>query len=202
MHLLALSTAGLTEKHPVIKKGVAYLLKNFPENDVYSMGMYAVALQSVDRRKYKEQIKKAAEWLIKTQKKGTWNYTGSNSGDNSVTQFAILGLKAAIDSGINVPKKVLTDSAKHFLGTQARDGGWGYTSRSSSSASMTAAGLASLSVCDVEQEISLEILKGRQFCGKYKDDSRIVNGIKWLSTYMQARGPAVCFQRTVYGLCH
>ena len=44
LHLLALSTAGLTEKHPAIRKGVAYLLENFPEGDVYSMSMYAVAL--------------------------------------------------------------------------------------------------------------------------------------------------------------
>jgi hypothetical protein len=193
LYLLALSTAGLTEKHPAIQKGVAYLIQHFPDKDVYSIGMYAVALRSIDQRKYKNEIKKAAVWLIKTTHKGTWNYHGSGPGDNSVTQFAILGLKAAKEAGIDVPKRFFNSSARHFVNSQSKDGGWGYTSRSSSSASMTAAGLASLSVCELEHEISLEVLKGPSWCGKYQDDRRITRGIKWLTNYMNRNGASSVF---------
>ena len=193
LHLLALSTAGLTEKHPAIQKGIAYLKENFPDKDTYSMGIYACAFQAIDQRKYKNEIKKAAAWLQKAQFKGTWNYSGNAAGDNSVSQFAILGLKAAKDAGIDVPKAVFTNTAKHFILTQNKDGGWGYTGRSGSSPSMTAAALASLSVCNIEKEISLEILKGPQFCGKYKDTQAIVRGINWITKYMNARNPEAIF---------
>ena len=70
LHLLALATAGLTEKHPAIQKGIAYLQENFPENDTYSIGMYACAFQAIDQRKYKNEIKRAADWLAGSS--GVW----------------------------------------------------------------------------------------------------------------------------------
>jgi len=194
LHLLALSTAGLKEKHPAIQKGINYLKHNFPDKDTYSVGLYACAFQSIDQRKYKNEIKKAAEWLQKTQVKGTWNYSGNASGDNSVTQFAILGLKAAKDSGIEIPKAVFNNTAAHFKKSQNKDFGWGYTSRSGSTPSMTAAALASLAICEVEKETSLEILKGPRFCGKYEANATITQGINWLSNYMKTRKPSSVFK--------
>lgn len=193
LHLLALSTAGLTEKHPAVQKGIAYLQENFPDRDTYSVGMYACAFQAIDQRKYLKEIKKASDWLKDRQKDGTWNYSGTGSGDNSVTQFAILGLKAAVDAGIAIPKAVFTQTANHFKNTQNKDGGWGYTGRSASSASMTAAALASLSVCEVEQEVSQEIKKGPKFCGVYIDTKVIVDGIKWITDYMDKRNASTIF---------
>ena len=80
LHLLALSTAGLTDKHPAVQKGIAYLMANFPNNDTYSVGMYACAFQALDQAKYKNEISKAATWLIDHQVEGTWNYSGNASG--------------------------------------------------------------------------------------------------------------------------
>ena len=115
LHLLALASAGIKEKHPAIQKGVNYLLKNFPEKDTYSMGLYAAALQKINQEKYKVEISNAASWLVEAQKIGTWNYTGSGPGDNSVTQFALLGIKAALEAGINIPQNSLEASKNHFL---------------------------------------------------------------------------------------
>ena len=47
-------------------------------------------------------------------------------GDISNTQFALLGLKAAADAGIGIPKTTWESSLKYFLRIQNRDGGWGY----------------------------------------------------------------------------
>ena len=132
LHLLALSSAQLPPDNPAIKKGTEYLLQNFPIGDVYSMGLYAAALQKINHIKYKNEISKAASWLIETQKNGTWNYKGNGSGDNSVTQFALIGLKAAMDAGILIPKTTLEASRNHFINTQNDDGGWGYSGKSSS----------------------------------------------------------------------
>lgn len=202
LHLLALSTAGLTEKHPSMQKGIAYLKKNFPANDTYSVGMYACAFQAIDQRKYQNEVKKAASWLINHQKEGTWNYSGNGQGDNSVTQFAILGLKAAIDAGITIPKKVFSNTADHFKNTQNTDGGWGYTGKAASSASMTAAALASLSVCEVEKEISQELKKGPKFCGTYEDTPSIIRGIRWITTYMDKHNSNTVFSEpyTAYAI--
>ena len=193
LHLLALATAGLTEKNPAIQKGIAYLQENFPNNDTYSVGMYACAFQAIDQKKYRNEIKKASDWLVEHQQKGTWNYSGNGPGDNSVTQFAILGLKAAVDAGIAVPKSAFSATATHFKNIQNNDGGWGYTGKSRSTPSMTAAALASLSVCEVEKEVSEEIRKGPKFCGVYKDTPQIVRGINWITTYMNKSGADTVF---------
>lgn len=202
LHLLALSAAGLTEKHPAVQKGIAYLKGHFPDNDTYSMGMYACAFQAIDQRKYKNEITKAAQWLQQHQVNGTWNYSGNAAGDNSVTQFALLGLKAAKDAGVNIPQEVFDKSAAHFKATQNQDGGWGYSGRSGSTPSMTAAALASLSVCDVQKEKSLEILKGPQFCGKYEGTQTVLQGINWITKHMNENTPAAAFSEpyTAYAI--
>ncbi|NQZ57426.1 MAG: hypothetical protein HRT88_08155, partial [Lentisphaeraceae bacterium] len=90
--VLALSTAGITEENAQMKKAIAYLLANFPPDYTYSIGLYACALQAVDQKKYKPNIKRASDWLVRHQKKGTWNYSGSSAGDNSITHYDMLGL--------------------------------------------------------------------------------------------------------------
>ena len=72
-------------------------------------------------------------------------------GDISNTQFALLGLKAAADAGIGLPKSTWEASLRYFLKIQNRDGGWGYHYGASkdleSYASMTCAGVCSLAIC-------------------------------------------------------
>jgi hypothetical protein len=201
LHLLALSSAKVKEQHPAIQKGLNFLLNNFPKGDVYAMGLFASALQEINHRKYKQQISQAAAWLVQTQKSGTWNYTGTGIGDNSVTQFALLGIKAALNSGVHIPPEVLIHSKKHFISTQKINGGWGYTDKSSPSSSMTAAALASLAICKLEEEVSLELSRGPKFCGIYKRDSRIKNGFDWLGQSLQ-KNPSAIFNAPYNAYAH
>ena len=173
INCLALVYAGLDESDPVVKKSVNALLKSPPE-DVYSISVYMMLLAELDRIRYKKEIQEKANWLMKVQAaNGTWDYRGTGPGDNSVTQFAILALDAARSSGVKIPKTVFDKTRKHYLGQQNKNGGWGYRSSKAVTASMTAAGLSSLSLCGEQLESSLEVSRGSRFIGKYQTNTRI-----------------------------
>src|SRR6185436_10116322 len=72
-------------------------------------------------------------------------------GDLSNTQFALLGLKACADAGIEIPKETWGAALAYVLAAQFPDGGWGYffagKQDSVSYAAMTCAGVASIAIC-------------------------------------------------------
>ncbi len=72
-------------------------------------------------------------------------------GDFSNTQFAILGLRACHDAGIEIPKATWQAALGYVLKTQNQDGGWGYyfngMKDKESYASMTCAGVCSVAIC-------------------------------------------------------
>jgi hypothetical protein len=90
-----------------------------------------------------------------------------DSGDNSNTQFAVLGLHAAAQARIGVPEETWKGVERHFAGLQNPDGSWGYTG--GTTGSMTCAGTASL-------------LIARHHLGAERPafDERVVAGLEWL----------------------
>ncbi len=72
-------------------------------------------------------------------------------GDMSHIQFALLGLRACMEAGIEVPKECWANALKYLLMTQRGDGGWGYyfadRKDKSSYGSMTLAGICSVAMC-------------------------------------------------------
>jgi len=82
---------------------------------------------------------------------GGWDY-GPNPRthlvDQSLTQFATLALAEASERGINVPAAIFHRVRQRFLRLQGVDGGWGYRASGPSRGSMTAAGLATLALCE------------------------------------------------------
>lgn len=195
LNVLALATAGLKEEDPAVGKAVQYLRRNFPAGESYGVGLYACAFEAVDPSAYWAEIRRAADWLVAHQHSGTWNYQGTFKGDNSVTQFAMLGIKAAMDANVPVPERVLQANERHFRGTQNGDGGWGYRGKSKTMASMTPAALSSLHVCGVELEKSLELEKGPEFLGQYETDPTIARGIGRMVKQMELANPY-----TAYGI--
>jgi hypothetical protein len=89
---------------------------------------------------------------------GQWDYKlprtarRSKAGDNSNSQFAVLALGAAVGEGAHVKTDVLAKAHAWWASAAQRDGGFGYSSggsrASTSTGSMTAAGLASLAILD------------------------------------------------------
>ena len=73
----------------------------------------------------------------------------SGTGDNSNSQYAILGLRACIQSGVYPPKKTLDLSLRWWYQSQNRDGGWEYrTATQNSYGSMTAGAIGCVVILD------------------------------------------------------
>ena len=104
------------------------------------------------------------------------------TGDDSNTQYAVLGLFAASRANIEVPKQTWEACEAWFESKQNGDGGWGYQCAdvpdgagngvvsNSSSGSMTTAGLTALIVC-------------KFYLGKdWKADAKVQKGLSWLGS--------------------
>ncbi len=95
-------------------------------------------------------------------------------GDFSNTQFAILGLKACLDCGIEVPDATWKAALGYIVKYQQRDGSWGYVyggeQDAGGYASLTCAGVCSVALC--------WHALGKKNPGKHK---AIVKGLAWLA---------------------
>lgn len=93
-------------------------------------------------------------------------------GDNSVSQYAILGLQAASRSGVPITPEVWQRALASFQSRQGIDGNWGYHTRTSAGyGSMTCAGICSLAITRHElgektAESDAAIEKGLVWLGK------------------------------------
>jgi len=119
----------------------------------YSLGLRANAFLAAVKRaqvSYKKYLRNDVAQLILSTKDGSYGYdsyaNGQSSGDNSNSQYGVLGVWAGVQADMEVPRgywyKVLT----HWLKCQGGDGGWSYRT-GASTATMTAAGLASMFLC-------------------------------------------------------
>jgi hypothetical protein len=71
---------------------------------------------------------------------------GPETGDNSNSQYAALGIRACHDANIRFPKETIAAAKKWWESSQNKDGGWGYRKDEDSYASMTAGALGSLAI--------------------------------------------------------
>ncbi len=189
--VLALLNAGVPVNDPTVQKGLKYLDK--AENErTYVVSLKAQAYAAAGRGPKDKHLAGATRWLTKTQlDNGMWGYGVSRGrtlgrGDNSNTQFALLGLHEAAKAGLDVPKQVWVKSRRHFLNTQSNDGGWGYTGtmRSKPYGSMTTAGLASLYICGLRLHVGGQkvfVNGAYPGCGQYQQNRHVAKGIEWLT---------------------
>lgn len=127
--LLAFHRAGYAADHPV----VADLLgrtRTRPIESTYIAALQAMALSEIDPVEDRERIRDCARLLTQAQaRNGQWDYgvaPGAASGDNSVSAYAALGLRACAEAGFTVDPSVLERARKWWISSQNPDGGWGY----------------------------------------------------------------------------
>jgi squalene cyclase len=173
---LALLEAGVPADDKALAKAIEYLEKLEPKK-TYVVGLQTQVLAAADPKKYKGQIQKNADWLVKHAigagggKIRGWSYPGNAIADGSNTHFAVMGLHAATQAGANVDPKVWLQVREMYRDTQTKDGGWTYYQgqfAEKSSMSMTTAALAGLTV-------SAEYDKGAK-----KPDPAVEKGMKLL----------------------
>lgn len=153
--LYAMLMAGVPANDPAIRSGIRFILSQ-PLSATYSVSLVSLALAEADATKYKREITRCARWLEGAHLgSGMWSYRTMGghrhlrrTGDNSNTQFAVLGLWAAERAGVTVDPAVWRAIRDHFRRTQSGDGSWGYRPGRGNSMSMTLAGIGSLLIAN------------------------------------------------------
>lgn len=161
---LALLESKVSQTDPAITKAVAFVRANCENNtNTYDVALSIMLLDKLGKSSDKALIRQLGTRLRDSQSQnGAWSYlvvqeqdAGSSrnrvqqrrvapSGDNSNTQFAVLGLWVARKNGVDVDE-ALKRASEYFRATvDQRSGGWAYNGPTGSTPSMTCAGLIAL----------------------------------------------------------
>lgn len=145
-------TEGTTEPKQIVDR--------FHErNIIYSVGLSIVFLVNLDEQRYRREIEQLLQVLEYLQKPhGGWGYTDLPTGDTSMTQYAVLALWEAHQSGISFRLEMADNVLDWLLKTQDPSGAFGYQGVVASSTtalvkqelvkpSLSAAGLSSVYIC-------------------------------------------------------
>ncbi len=200
--LLALLTSGEKLDSPPIQRGLAYL-EQFSANDLghtYSVALQTMVFSTADPARYRLQIARNVEWLERAQIKpgdrndwpGSWTYTGDKEthGDNSNTQYALLGLNAAAEVGVPVRPEVWVLSRQYWESAQRVDGSWSYHPFQADrpTASMTCAGISSMVITGLKRFEGQEVLLPDgtiRNCGSGGLNVDLQRGIDWMATHFR-----------------
>ena len=158
----ALMKAGVEPDHPKIREILDRVASTCrggkfsptgASSPVYDVGVYLMTLTNGDPEAYKAEIQTLVNWIVAEQRNnGSWDYPKKDTGDNSQTQYALLGLWEASRVEINAPIQVFEKAARWHITRQRANGGFGYhplpnNQGDPSTHSMTAAGIGSLHIC-------------------------------------------------------
>lgn len=165
---MALIENGVPVSDPSVELAHGFVRKNLSDlKSTYDLALAILFLSRVGDRDNRTPIRDMAARLIAGQNvEGGWTYTcplvnaivltnsaqmpepPEGAGDNSCTQFAVLGLWIASRWGVNIDDAMLRVGTR-FIDTQMEDGGWAYNHTADapqSGNSMTYAGLFCLTV--------------------------------------------------------
>lgn len=144
---LALLNAGVPPEDPQIQRALARLRK-IPPSSTYVTSLQTMVFCKATPKQDLLLISRNAKWLEAHQipdgpRKGAWSYPAA-SGDNSNSQFALLGLYEAEQAGVAVSPQTWRLAKAYWEDCQNIDGSWGYFKGQLGTGSMTCAGIASL----------------------------------------------------------
>ena len=189
---LALKHSNDPRAATAVGKAVEYLLQQPMEYKVYSAGTIISALYQVDPRLNAPTINKYAAALAKSVTEGEFGgmYSyglvgapntrgGAGKGDNSNTQFGVLGLLFAERAGFQVPRGVWEGLRDHYIKTQNKDGGWGYTPGQNSYHTMTLAGTISLHIAEEQIQWGASL----NHCVMAPPSRATEAGMKWVADH-------------------
>jgi hypothetical protein len=153
----------------------------------------------------KARIQRNADWLIDARlmnggRLSGWTYQGGGRrlgmGDNSNTQYALLGLHEGHQAGAKIPRAVWVSIRDYYMDTQLPRpspdrGAWGYqpTRLQPPRLTMTTAGLCGLIIAGTELNQSREKMNGDGLvaanCGRYRENEPIKWALEWIGSHFQ-----------------
>lgn len=181
---LALLQSGQRADSPRLSAALREIA-SLPNEFTYVVSLKAMVLAQASPIGYKQEIGECASWLVRAQQGGgLWSYTQLPLPfDHSNSQFALLGLSAAADSGVQIPAAVWQRARAAVLQTQNKDGGWSYRSGEASYGSMTAAGVSDLIIVGGSTASPQESQYrdgAAPNCGRYTASKPLLNAMTWL----------------------
>jgi hypothetical protein len=162
---LALLKGGADPKHPKIQGAAQSMQQRVRSGeakslgiDIYSTGLSIIFLTTLDSSKYGPEIEILFTYLQSVQKPhGGWGYTDKETGDTSMTQYAVLSSWEATQAGFRVPRAMIEKVADWLLRTQDPTGGFAYQGTVSETSQqvkqqgvrigMTTAAMGSMYIC-------------------------------------------------------
>jgi squalene cyclase len=107
--MLALANSGVPATEPPMQRALAWMRTQQPD-ETYSVALQAMILAMLAPETDRAILERNVEWLERAQVKqgpatGSWTYKqneGRGIGDNSNSQFALLGLHEAARAGVTV----------------------------------------------------------------------------------------------------
>ena len=187
--LLALANAGLDDTAPAVRRGLAWLRTQVP-NDTYAVSLQTMALAMLAPEADAAILARNVAWLEEGQVRagpgaGSWSYKqapGGGIGDNSNTQFALLALHEAARAGIPVREETWVRSQQYWASCANADGSWGYSGRSPGTGSMTSAGITSIWI--TAEHVGTPDARAAQAtvscCGGGQSPQLLERGLDWL----------------------
>ncbi len=123
--------------HPVVKRGVDTALKmvnalrggsgEHGHKKNYEMAVCVLLLGAVDGDRYKKELQDLQHFLFESQADhGGWPYPGSEPGDTSQTQYALLAVWTLDRMGIKMDYPKVVQAMQWLLQVQSVNGGWPY----------------------------------------------------------------------------
>ena len=175
--------------------GAVEFLKKADVIGIYSLGLRAqvwhlLAHTPKDQTELEKYVNADAERIIAGvnitgDNRGLWDYGTGKGGriDHSVSQYGILGLWALEEAGAKVDTRYWHTFDEVWRQGQFNDGGWAYDatpthrSKNNPSASMTAAGIATLFITQDKTFAELGEHRGNVF------NPNIENGLRWMTKH-------------------
>ena len=186
--MLALANAGVPAEHPQMARALEWIRRQKPE-ETYSVSLQTMILAMLSPDADRAILQRNVEWLEGTQvaqgpATGSWSYgRAKGTGDNSNSQFALLGLHEADRVGVRVRQEVWVRAQQYWVSCANPDGSWGYTlGNSGGSGSMTCAGIASVWI--TSQHVGAPDARAARdtvaCCGGGTSPKVIERGLDWL----------------------
>lgn len=175
LHVMALEAYDKDTYKNRLIECAQFLIDNQCKNGQWSYGEPIKPLDEKDMKKINTPNKGTGVLFDTQLRRRGW---GPDVGDNSNSQYAALGLRACLDSGIKIPRETLELAASWWEKNQNSDGGWAYCHGGQTGApshgSMATGGLGAL----VIYKFWLQRLYNSGI--GYKENSHVKNGLKWL----------------------
>jgi hypothetical protein len=210
--ILSLLNAGVPKNDPAITNALNFLRK-LESTKTYVRALQTLALAEAAFPQDRELLQKNVQWLIDAQvlrggRVVGWTYeqrpkTGFTDASNS--QYALLGLWAGKQAGIDIKREVWEGIRDYYLRTQGDDGSFiyskedGFTGHDRPSMTMTTAGLCGLLIAGMELNDRRETLQAdgtATNCGVYAENLPTANALRWIGKHF---APSLD-QRTFYHL--